>query len=264
MNSEPFISVIIPTYNRAHLIERSIFSVLSQSYSRFELIVVDDASTDNTAELVAAIGDVRIRYIKCEINSGAAAARNRGIKEARYDWIAFLDSDDTWHADKLEKQVAAMDGQAGFIYCSFLRHAGDGTENIMPSADRPADRREGVIFGEMLMGNFIGIPTMLIHKSMLEKSGLFNTSLRCYEDYDLLLRLTQYTKVIHVNEVLVDVYETPGSVGLSPEAFFDSVPRILNEYRNIYEEIGLWQEKRGWLLGLAEAYGIREQIENVL
>ncbi len=103
------VSIIMPSYNTARYIGESIQSVLAQTYTNWELIIVDDCSTDNTDEMVAAIEDARIRYLKNDKNSGAAVSRNRALKEARGRWIAFLDSDDLWLPEKLEKQIAFME-----------------------------------------------------------------------------------------------------------------------------------------------------------
>lgn len=263
--NRPYISVIIPTYNRAHLINRAIESVLGQTYGKFELLVVDDCSDDDTEYVVSSIDDFRVRYIKCDKNCGAAAARNRGIKEAKYDWIAFLDSDDVWRENKLQKQVDAMDGVSGLIYCTFMRHPSDGSaETLMPSEDRTIDRRQGIMFGELLLGNFIGMPTIMMHKSVINDAGFFDESLRCYEDYDFLLRASQYTRFLHVDEVLVDVYETEGSVGLNPERFFDAITKILAQYKSVYDEINYWKEKEEWLLEIANSFGKRDQIKELL
>lgn len=102
------VSVIMPSYNTAKFIEETINSVLNQTYQNFEIIIVDDCSTDNTDEVVAQIRDERIKYIKNEKNSGAALSRNRALREAKGKWIAFLDSDDVWLPEKLEKQIAFM------------------------------------------------------------------------------------------------------------------------------------------------------------
>ncbi len=99
------ISVIVPTYNRAHTIVKAIQSIRDQSYPVTEIIVVDDASTDNTENMVLSIGDERISYHRLNRNRGAAGARNHGVAQANCDMIAFLDSDDVWHPDKIEKQV---------------------------------------------------------------------------------------------------------------------------------------------------------------
>lgn len=103
------VSVIMPSYNTAKFISETINSVLSQTYQNFELIIVDDCSTDNTDEIVSGFSDERIIYIKNEKNSGAAVSRNRALREAKGKWIAFLDSDDLWEKDKLQKQIAFME-----------------------------------------------------------------------------------------------------------------------------------------------------------
>ena len=112
------VSVIIPTYNRAHLIKRSAESVLNQTYTNLELIIVDDGSTDDTEEVVKTLNDNRVTYIK-QPNQGACAARNNGIDHAKGEFIAFQDSDDVWHEDKLEKQIKCLkETGADFCFCS--------------------------------------------------------------------------------------------------------------------------------------------------
>lgn len=104
------VSVIMPSYNTAEYISESIASVQKQTYTDWELIIVDDCSTDNTDEIVKPfLSDKRIKYIKNEANSGAAVSRNRALREAKGKWIAFLDSDDLWHPEKLEKQIRFME-----------------------------------------------------------------------------------------------------------------------------------------------------------
>lgn len=116
------VSVIMPSYNTAEFIEETIKSVLAQTYDNWELIIVDDCSTDNTDEIVAAfLSDARIRYIKNDINSGAAVSRNRALREANGKWIAFLDSDDLWMPEKLEKQIAFMKEKGyAFSYTDYM------------------------------------------------------------------------------------------------------------------------------------------------
>ena len=106
----PQVSVIIPTYNRAHLLSRAIKSVLNQTFQDFEIIIVDDASTDDTDKLVVSFHDSRVRYIQHEKNHGGGAVRNSAIKQAQGDYIAFLDSDDEWLPEKLEKQMKLFNG----------------------------------------------------------------------------------------------------------------------------------------------------------
>lgn len=115
------VSIIMPSYNTACFIRESIQSVLDQTYQNWELIIVDDCSTDNTDEVVASIKDDRIKYFKNEKNSGAAVSRNRALSEAKGRWIAFLDSDDLWVPEKLEKQIQFMDeNNYHFSYTNYI------------------------------------------------------------------------------------------------------------------------------------------------
>ena len=114
------VSIIMPSYNTAKFIAETIDSVLAQTYSNWELIIVDDCSKDDTDAVVAAYTDPRIHYLKNETNSGAALSRNRALREAKGRWIAFLDSDDLWLPEKLEKQIAFMEEeQVAFSYTNY-------------------------------------------------------------------------------------------------------------------------------------------------
>ena len=129
------ISIILPTYNRDRLIMRAIQSILDQTYTKWELIIVDDGSTDSTQQIVQSMGEQRISYIKNEQNMGAAASRNHGVKLAHYDYLAFQDSDDVWIVDKLEKQVNYLSKHAEFdmVYSSFVNHHLDGCKVQVPN-----------------------------------------------------------------------------------------------------------------------------------
>ena len=121
------VSIIMPSYNTAGFIADSINSVRAQTYENWELIIVDDCSTDNTDEVVSFFEDPRIRYIKNEKNSGAAVSRNRALSEAKGRWIAFLDSDDLWSPNKLQKQIAFMENNGyGFSYTNYEEIAENG------------------------------------------------------------------------------------------------------------------------------------------
>ena len=116
------VSIVMPSYNTGRFISETIESILAQSYSDWELIIVDDCSKDNTDDVVTQyLVDARIRYIKNETNSGAAVSRNRALREAKGKWIAFLDSDDLWEPDKLEKQIAFMENNGyHFSYTNYV------------------------------------------------------------------------------------------------------------------------------------------------
>lgn len=193
------VSVIIPTYNRAYCIEKSIRSVLDQTYRDLELIIVDDGSTDNTQEVVESIKDDRIRYIYQE-NAGACVARNHGINEARGEYIAFHDSDDTWRADKLQKQMAVCDAYDPEIqFCKIAMHTNDGTARIIPK-----DFASGVCDNPVnLFG--IGIATVLAKHSLFDEYS-FDPDMPKWQDFELLLRIAKKYPLYCLDEVLYDYY----------------------------------------------------------
>lgn len=210
MENKDLISVIIPTYNRDYCIERSIRSVLGQTYSNIELVVVDDCSTDNTEAVVQAIGDSRLRYIKLDKNGGPSMARNVGVKNSRGKYVSFHDSDDVCHLDKLEKQYAEImkDESVLMVFCRY-KVLGE-KESIVP-AEENINCNEN-FFEFLLQGNVIGTPTMLVKKSVFDIVGGFNESLSTYEDWELALRIAKVGKISFVDEILLDVYDSKNSV----------------------------------------------------
>ncbi len=194
------ITVVIPTYNRANLIKDAIKTVFSQTYQKFEIIIVDDGSEDNTSEVIKNLTDERIKYIY-QKNSGVSSARNNGIKNAKGEYIAFLDSDDLWHPQKLEKQLSVLENNPniGLVtssskYITFekkfikiKKHCAEG--NILLNPDRV----------------FCGTPTLLIRKNIFEKSGLFDETMNFCEDWDLFFRISLICGVYSIPEVLTYV-----------------------------------------------------------
>lgn len=174
----PTVSAIIPTYNRAHLVGRAIKSALAQTWQDLELIIVDDGSNDNTESLVNSFDDPRIRYIRHNVNRGVAAARNTGIKAAKGEYLAFLDSDDEWMTDKLERQLNVFKTSdlphLGAVTCGLV-HMDDGDDQGRPVIPRA----RGWIF-EKLLGREIRIsftPTFLVRHNPESPLALFDESL---------------------------------------------------------------------------------------
>jgi glycosyltransferase involved in cell wall biosynthesis len=205
------VSVIVPVYNRADRIARSVGSLSAQSYRNLDIILVDDCSGDDLATAVAALQDPRIRLIRRDKNGGAAAARNTGVAAARSEWIAFHDSDDICVFDRIERQVRIAADLAPDhigVYSASIFYT-QVTEDEFPLADAfmkpdPAEKRRlsGNAFPDTVTRNFINVPTMLIRKSAFDAAGGFDERLRNNEDWDFTLRLTRQGKFAFIPEPL--------------------------------------------------------------
>ncbi len=189
------VSVVIPTYNLARLLPDAVASVRAQAWPDLEIIVVDDGSTDETPELLESLSrEGGLRWFRQE-NAGASAARNRGIREAGKAWVAFLDADDFWHAGKLAAQFEALEREpsAAFSYTDERRRLEDGTE-----ADRASNTSAAPLLAQMLVGNILATPTVLVRRDCFDTVGLFDTSLRTGEDWDMWMRLAAHFESVRV------------------------------------------------------------------
>jgi glycosyltransferase involved in cell wall biosynthesis len=192
------VSVIIPTYNRAQRLGKAIDSVLVQSHQDFELIVVDDGSEDNTDELIENYNS-DIVYIRQE-NSGAAAARNRGIEKARYNLLAFLDSDDWFAENKLKTQIQAMNRNPSCL----ISHTNEiwYRNGQILNQKLKHKKSSGDIFAQSLELCAVGMSTIMIHKEIFDRYGFFDEGYPCCEDYEFWLRISAEEKFLLVEESL--------------------------------------------------------------
>ncbi len=193
------VSVIIPTYNRTQFILIAIKSVLKQTFKDFELIIVDDGSTDNTNEMISGISDKRIQYYY-QFNRGPGSARNTGIKKSSGDFISFLDSDDEWMPEKLEIQLSEMEKKKNY----YLSHTEEiwykGKRLIKPK--KIHKKRENNIFNQSLQLCSISMSTVMIRRDLINIVGLFDEKLEVCEDYDYWLRVTAKFPVLLINKPL--------------------------------------------------------------
>lgn len=227
------VSIILPTYNRAHIIKKSIDSILHQTYENFELIIVDDGSNDNTEQVVENIKDSRLIYHKYENNRGPSKARNVGIELALGQYIAFADSDDVWRENKLSKQMELINNSDyKIVYCPYALVKGKTSCRIPSDAESIV---EGNIFEKLLCGNLVGAPTLLLKKECLETIGGYNEDIHSLEDWELVLRLSKVYEIGFVNDILVDAYWNADGVGKNWCAQVHAILYIIEKYRQEYK-----------------------------
>lgn len=221
----PTVSIILPTYNRVGSVQAAIHSVLAQTYIDYELIVVDDGSTDETASHVREIADPRLIYVLHPQNKGAAAARNTGMRMARGDYIAFLDSDDTWHPQKLEVQVEFLKNspdQVGGCVTSY-RLVFEDHSVIREIAMEPS------FYEQSLKGcNLSPGSTLLFKKECLDKVGFQNETLKRFEDWEWQIRFARFYQWQRVPVVLADI-RTGHTVN------FDTAKQALIQFQSLVE-----------------------------
>ncbi|MCK6538988.1 MAG: glycosyltransferase [Anaerolineales bacterium] len=209
----PLVSVVIPNYNHARFLGDAIRSVLNQDYRNFEVIVVDDGSTDNSGEVAAVFGD-SIRYIY-QTNAGLSAARNTGIRAAKGSLIGVLDADDMYEPMFLDTLVNALesDPDADGVYCGY--QFVDETNNLLPQIEnRPvtSDR----LYEALLDGNFLVPESMFLRRYVYDEAGLFDESLRACEDWDVWLRAAKKYRIIHAPRILTRHRILAGSMSTDP------------------------------------------------
>ncbi len=265
---ETMVSIIIPTYNRANVIKRAIDSVLRQTYDSYEVVVVDDGSTDETESVIAGIQDARIRYIALKENQGVAHARNIGIREARYDYIAFLDSDDEWLPDKLELQMRLFRNSTediGMVYCRMGGLTRDGKKRfVCPAQYFSRELLEGEMFRFLLRQNVIGTPTVIVCKDCLDQVGGFKETIQCLEDWEWILRIAGKWKIGFVDQVLVEVHKTSGSVSTNTTWHLIVRCYLVSLYRREMTEAGIISDVQNEILDVAGEIGIFDEISELL
>ena len=233
MTDNPTVSVIIPTYNRAHLIGKAIKSVLNQTYQDFEIIVVDDGSTDNTGEIVKSFDNFKIRYISNSNNRGASAARNTGIRASQGEYIALLDSDDEWLPEKLDKQIKVLQNKSpevGVAYSDVLYIDKNG-KNMNRKLSNPG--KEGYIYEDLLGENYVGTPSaLLIKKECFNRVGLFDDLLNAQDDWDMWIRIAKYYRFAFIKVPLVKYRLHSNRISENLELKIITENKILVKYTN--------------------------------
>jgi glycosyltransferase involved in cell wall biosynthesis len=219
MFDKPLVSVVIPTYNDADVLPRALSSVLEQSYTQTEIIVVDDCSPDNTSKIVQSFDDDRISYIKHSKNMGGSAARNTGIQASSGEFIGFLDSDDRWLGSKLSSQLRELEQRSdewGAVYCNSKNMSGGFygiklfINNILLSHGNVKKEGGDKMIKQILLNNIKGNfgSTLLVKKQLVSELNGFDDSFQRHQDLEFVVRLLKKTKIAFLNEVLVEVNKT--------------------------------------------------------
>jgi glycosyltransferase involved in cell wall biosynthesis len=252
MSNRHLVSVIIPAYNYARYIPGAVNSVLAQTYQDYEIVVVDDGSTDDTRQ---ALGDSlhKITYVYQQ-NRGVSAARNVGLERSHGELIAFLDADDSWVPDKLDRQVRFLrDHTTIGLVCSGAEHINDGEGDASPTSPQPLDcsiwLNNGVIvkdaFSVLLETNFIITSTVVIRRECIRKVGTFDESLRSVEDRDLWLRTARHFPIAYMPGAVVQKRSHPNNLSADGTLCTQSRIRVLEKVGR--ERVGLQHRDRVYI-----------------
>jgi glycosyltransferase involved in cell wall biosynthesis len=233
--NSPYFSVVLPTHNRAEMLREAIQSILNQTFTDFEVIVVDDHSSDHTAEVVASFADPRINYILNDHIRGGAGTRNAGIFRAKGEWVAFLDDDDLWLPEKLQLQyerILTASQDVGLVYSGYTVVIGDNR-----SYTRMA-QKEGWLLQELLYHNFIaGFYSVVIRKDLLWAVNGLDEAFPASQDIELYIRIAQLSQIVCVKEPLVRVRMSHSErITSNFQKKLNGNVLLLNKYREFYAQ----------------------------
>lgn len=234
------VSVIIPTFNSQQYISQSIDSVYSQTFKNFEIIVIDDGSTDNTRGLILSKYP-RVRYYFIE-NQGAAHARNYGISLSDGEFIAFLDADDLWNPRKLEKQIELFFADSNLALC-FTEHQFFNDTEVKDGLFKKRDRlMKGDLVKNIFLYSYVCLPSVMVKKAIFADVGMFDENLCAAEDDNLWMRIALNHKFFLLDEPLVMVRESCGSLSRTSSILFDGVEKniyfVENKYKDLKDRLG--------------------------
>jgi glycosyltransferase involved in cell wall biosynthesis len=222
------VSVIVPTFNREKLVVETVDSILAQTYDNLQVVVVDDGSQDGTQAVLEGLRtkDARVTIVS-QANAGQVRARNNGLQHATGEFVAFLDSDDTWHTTKLEKQIPLFVDQVGMVY-SGINEIDDCGEQIRVVNCEPGMR--GDIYDRLLVKNRMTGGTVLVSHAVLDDVGHFDESLDAAENWDLWIRIARSYKIEFVDEPLVNYRVHQGNMSKGSQLMLDARLRILQKH----------------------------------
>ncbi len=221
----PLVSAVIPTHNRSALLLRALQSVVSQSYSPIEIIVVDDGSTDNTESAVKNFQqNYSLQYIKNEISQGASKARNKGVEAANGELIAGLDDDDEWHEDRITELFASYSDEYACITSD--------TKMIFPKGEAIWKKKEVIDLETLLFTNQVGNQVLVKRERLLEAGG-FDCNLKAAQDYDLWIRLcAKYGAIRNIQKPLQTIYMNHESHRITGQSSFEGYLQFYQKHKH--------------------------------
>lgn len=245
----PTVSIIIPSYNYGRFIGRALNSVLSQSYQDYEIIIVDDASTDDTKDVVGKYNDPRIRYIVHPVNCGPSKARNTGIEASKGRYIAFLDSDDIWMPEKIESQIGLFQNgpdNLGVVYTNMK--VCDETTSKTFSTHFFAYR--GKVLQSLLEVNHVGNSGVMIKKECFAKAGLFDVSMRLCEDWDMWIRVACFDQFDCIEQPLFTLFTHSSNSSANLKQMISGRETLLQKHAALYRRYPKIHSLQYYILGI--------------
>ncbi len=239
----PKVSIVIPTHNRADLLRSAIASVMEQSYKDWELIVIDDNSTDHTYKIVNCVNDRRVRYFRNTGKSGPSVARNIGMSKATGEYIAFLDDDDIWLPKKLEKQVAVLEKSTKKV-CGIYSNRSliDKNTGKIISKKPDVEKFSGSLLKQLIIKNPIHTSTFVFRKECISKIGYFDESMRYSEDRDFWIRLSMNWNIKYIDEPLIKAfYHGNSHLSTNLEGQIKGREKIIKKYDHLIR-----QNRKNW------------------
>ncbi|MBD5548886.1 MAG: glycosyltransferase family 2 protein [Lachnospiraceae bacterium] len=234
MHTSGLVSIVLPTYNRGEMLKKTITSIISQTYTNWELIIVDDASNDNTAEIVKGMDDSRICYVKNEKNCGSNYSRNRGAELANGEFLAFIDSDNEWIPNKLERQISCfeMQSELALVFCKVLFKEGS-LEKIVPN--EPLEDLKEI----MVRKNVVDTSAALMRKAAFDQVGKFDEKISRLQDWDLFFRFIVVYELpaLCVDECLDINHIQADSITKNNWKLFDSMVYFMIKYEKWYNSM---------------------------
>ena len=230
----PLISVIIPTYNSAEFITDALKSVFAQTFPDYEVIVIDDGSTDATADIVKSFPGVK--YLR-QNHRGPAAARNLGLSKSSSPLIAFLDADDQWMDDKLEIQTRYMNSHpdVGLLYSDLSTFDDDGVKTVSYDSHH-RKVYQGNVFDKLFLKNFIGTITVMVRKECFERAGYFNEEITRSTDWHQWLRIAYFYKVGYIDKPLAKYRWNKGSISYDSARAYPDRLQIIGDIVALYPD----------------------------